>query len=73
MAAHMEKGSHCLRSPLHFFSIPSGFLSSLAKRNVFLSFFEIISILFWSGLQFVLSAGFHTNAGIKTLKLGGRA
>lgn len=46
MATHMEKVSPCSHSPLDFSSSPSGFLSFLAKRNVFLSFFEIILILF---------------------------
>lgn len=46
MATHMGKVSRCLHSPLDFSSIPSGFLSFPAKRNVFLSFFEIILILF---------------------------
>lgn len=46
MATHMGKVSPCLHSPLEPSSSPSGFLSFLAKRNVFLSFFEISLILF---------------------------
>lgn len=53
MATHMEKVSHC-------FTLSTGFLLYSfwlpvvpCQKNVFLSFFETILILLWSGLQFV--------------------
>lgn len=54
MATHMEKVSHC-------FTLSTGFLLysfwlpvvPCQNKNVFLSFFETVLVLLWSGLQFV--------------------
>lgn len=74
MATHTEKVSHC-------FTLSTGFLLysfwlpviPCQKKNVFLSVFETVLILLWSGLQFVKVWGWTLIQIVTSFEIWNRA